>query len=153
MRQQSVLAVGDVIRLDGVTKTCPARLSGGERQLAAGPWPDRPGQVVLDGSQVPGLGGNPQVGSTLSVTGAPGASALTVVGYANSVTNTADGWVTPGEVARLEAPGAPASTQMLYRFAPVGRPRPPGRGAARRVMRVTVKRPPPPRPGALTWDP
>ena len=45
-------------------------------------------------------GGNPQVGSTLSVTGAPGASALTVVGYANSITNTADGWVTPGEIAR-----------------------------------------------------
>lgn len=40
-------------------------------------------------------GGNPQVGSTLSVTGAPGASALTVVGYANSITNTADGRVTP----------------------------------------------------------
>ena len=95
MRQQSVPAVGDVIRLDGVTKTCPARLSGGERQLAAGPWPDGPGQVVLDGSQVPGQGGNPQVGSTLSVTGAPGASALTVVGYANSVANAADGWATP----------------------------------------------------------
>ena len=43
--------------------------------LNAGHWPDGPGQVVLDGSQAPGQGGNPQVGSTLSVTGAPGAAA------------------------------------------------------------------------------
>ena len=144
MRQQSVLAVGDVIRLDSVT--CPARLSGGERQLNAGPWPDGPGQVVLDGSQVPGLGGNPQVGSTLSVTGAPGASALTVVGYANSVTNTADGWVTPGEVARLEAPGTPVGTQMLDRFAQAG-------SYAQIRAEGTMKRLPPPRPGAISWDP
>jgi len=83
--------------------------------LNAGHWPDGPGQVVLDGSQVSGQGG-----STLSVTGAPGAPALTVVGFANSITNTADGWVTPGEIARLRAPGTPASAQMLYRFAGAG---------------------------------
>ena len=88
--------------------------------LNAGHWPDGPGQVVLDGSQVPGQGGNPPVGSTLSVTGAPGAPALTVVGYANSITNTADGWVTPGEIAALRAPGTPPSAQMLYRFAQAG---------------------------------
>jgi len=94
--------------------------------LNAGHWPDGPGQVVLDGSQAPGQaggpgqGGDPPLGSTLSVTGAPGAPALVVVGYANSITNTADGWVTPGEVARLEAPGTPASAQMLYRFAQAG---------------------------------
>jgi putative ABC transport system permease protein len=94
--------------------------------LNAGHWPDGPGQVVLDGSQGlvqgggPGQGGGPPVGSTLSVTGAPGAPALTVVGYANSITNTADGWVTPAEIAALRAPGTPASTQMLYRFAQAG---------------------------------
>ena len=88
--------------------------------LNAGHWPDGPGQVVLDGSQAPGQGGGPPVGSTLSVTGAPGAPALTVVGYANSITNTADGWVTPGEIARLGAPGSPATAQMLYRFARAG---------------------------------
>ncbi len=85
--------------------------------LNAGHWPDGPGQVVLDGSSAPGQGGGPQVGSTLSVTGAPGAPALVVVGFANSITNTADGWVTPGEIARLRAPGTPAGAQMLYRFA------------------------------------
>jgi putative ABC transport system permease protein len=74
-------------------------------------------QVVLDGSQPAGQGGNPPVGSALSVTGAPGAPALVVVGYANSITNTADGWVAPGEIARLRGPGASAGAQMLYRFA------------------------------------
>ena len=93
MRQQSMLAVGDVIRLDGVTKTYQSRLSGGERQRVA------IARALVNAPE----GGNPQVGSTLSVTGAPGASALTVVGYANSTTNTADGWVTPGEIARLAA--------------------------------------------------
>jgi putative ABC transport system permease protein len=129
MRKQSMPAVGDVIRLGGVTAaagpfgaaTVQAQFGGqpfrrlvlagrasprgsvDDLVLNAGHWPDGPGQVVLDGSQVPGQGGNPQVGSTLSVTGVPGASALTVVGYANSITNTADGWVTPGEIARPAA--------------------------------------------------
>ena len=81
--------------------------------LNAGHWPDGPGQVVLDGSAG---GGGPALGSTITVTGVPGAPRLVVVGFGDSVTNTADGWVTPGEVARLRAPGVPQSTQMLYRF-------------------------------------
>ena len=81
--------------------------------LNAGHWPDGPGQVVLDGSAG---GGGPALGSTITVTGVPGAPALVVVGFGNSVTNTADGWVTPAEITRLRAPGVPQSTQMLYRF-------------------------------------
>jgi len=81
--------------------------------LNAGHWADGPGQVVLDGS--PG-GGGPVLGSKLTVTGVPGNPALVVVGFGNSVTYTADGWVTPGEIGRLQAPGAPRSAQMLYRF-------------------------------------
>ena len=73
--------------------------------LNAGHWPDGPGQVVLDGS--PG-GGGPGLGSTLTVTGVPGTPVLTVVGFGDSITNTADGWVTPGEIARLRAPGGSA---------------------------------------------
>jgi putative ABC transport system permease protein len=46
----------------------------------------------------------------------PGAPKLIVVGFGNSVTSTADGWVTPGEITRLLAPGVPPSAQMLYRF-------------------------------------
>jgi putative ABC transport system permease protein len=90
--------------------------------LNAGHWPDGPGQVVLDGTPAPtgpgggSTNGGPELGNTLTVTGVPGTPALTVVGFANSVTNTADGWVTPGEIARLRGPGVPPSTQMLYRF-------------------------------------
>jgi putative ABC transport system permease protein len=99
--------------------------------LSAGHWPDGPGQMVLDGVQDPGHGqGGPQLGSTLTVTGTAAAPApggghngsggdrtLTIVGFANSITNTADGWVTPGEVTRLQTLGAPVSAQMMYRFA------------------------------------
>jgi putative ABC transport system permease protein len=81
--------------------------------LNAGHWPDGPGQVVLEGT--PG-GGGPAVGGTITITGSPRVPALTVVGFANSITSTADGWVTPGEIARLQAPGTPRSAQMLYRF-------------------------------------
>jgi putative ABC transport system permease protein len=90
--------------------------------LNAGHWPDGPGQVVLDGTPAPtgpgggSTNGGPELGNTLTVTGVPGSPALTIVGFANSVTNTTDGWVTPGEIARLRGPGVPSSTQMLYRF-------------------------------------
>jgi putative ABC transport system permease protein len=81
--------------------------------LSAGHWPDAPGQVVLDSSE---QGSGLQLGSTLTRTSGPGAAALTVVGFGNSVTDTADGWVTPAEIARLRGPGAQASAQLLYRF-------------------------------------
>jgi len=84
--------------------------------LNAGHWPDGPGQVVLAGSGGLGL----QTGMTLTVPGALGSQKLTVVGLANSVTNTADGWVTPAEIAALQAPGPPASAQMLYSFRSAG---------------------------------
>jgi len=81
--------------------------------LNVGHWPTGPDQVVLAGT--PDNQGF-QTGTTLTVTGVPGSPALTVVGFANSITSTADGWVTPGEIARLRGPGVPTSTQMLYRF-------------------------------------
>ncbi len=85
--------------------------------LTAGHWPDAPGQVVLDDAS--GNGGL-QIGNTLTITGRPGARPLTVVGFANSVTDTADGWVVPGEIGTLQAPGTPPSAQLLYRFASAG---------------------------------
>ena len=87
--------------------------------LKAGHWPDGPGQVVLNSGPAAGQGQGDvaPLGSTLTVTGMPGAPALVVVGFANSITNTADGWVAPGEIARLRGPGASAGAQMLYRFA------------------------------------
>jgi ABC-type lipoprotein export system ATPase subunit len=45
------------------------------------------------------FGGLAGRGNQLTITGLPGATSLTVVGIANSVTDTADGWVVPGEIA------------------------------------------------------
>jgi len=87
--------------------------------LSTGHWPDGPGQLVLDGPAAPGQGG-PQLGNTVTIAGLHGRPALTIVGFANSITNTADGWVTPGEITHLQALGGPASAQMLYRFASAG---------------------------------
>jgi len=84
--------------------------------LSSGHWADGPGQVVLNGVS----GEFVPVGTKLTVTGLKGSPVLTVVGFANSVTNTADGWVTPAEIARLQAPGGPASDQMLYSFTSAG---------------------------------
>jgi len=84
--------------------------------LSAGHWADGPGQVVLDGIS----GQFVPVGTTLTVTGLPGSPALTVVGFANSVTNTAQGWVTPAEITKLRGPGSPPGEQMLYSFASAG---------------------------------
>ena len=86
-------------------------------RLAQGHWPDNDSQVVL-------AGGSP--GSTLTV----GSQKLTVVGFADSVTGTADGWVLPSEIPVLAAAagagsGAPGTggsgqAQMLYRFSSAG---------------------------------
>ena len=84
--------------------------------LNAGHWPDGPGQVVVDGTPAPAPDYGLVTGSVLSVTGVPGKPSLTVVGFANSITTTADGWITPGEVAALRTPGTPSSEQMLYSF-------------------------------------
>jgi putative ABC transport system permease protein len=84
--------------------------------LVHGRWPQRPGEFVLSfGSQV-GL----WLGSQVTASGVPGSPVLTVVGVANSVGQTADGWVLPAEVAALRAPGNPATAQLLYRFASAG---------------------------------
>jgi len=102
--------------------------------LSAGHWPDGPGQVVYNAR--PGLGGGPggplEIGSTFQATTLPGEPVLTVVGFATSITRSADVWVTPAEAATLQADvrsasstgsaGTPAGTtppleQMLYRFA------------------------------------
>ena len=110
MRQQSGPATGDVIRLEGVTKTYQA-----DAPPALGDSGPAAGQ---------GQGGIAPLGSALSVTGAPGAPALVVVGYANSITNTADGWVAP---ARSPACGGrahrPARRRCTGSLGPAATPR------------------------------
>jgi len=85
--------------------------------LNAGRWATAPGQIVLNGTAG---GGGPVVGNTIVVTGLPHPVTLTVVGFASSITNTADGWVAPAETTSLQAPGAAPSAQLMYRFASAG---------------------------------
>jgi putative ABC transport system permease protein len=80
--------------------------------LEAGHWPTQPDQVVLTDARGPGE----QIGAQLTVTGVPGSPRLTIVGFATSITQTAQAWVLPSEVAALRAPGAADASQMLYRF-------------------------------------
>jgi putative ABC transport system permease protein len=85
--------------------------------LTAGRWARQAGEVVWSGS---GNGPQASVGSHVTVHGVPGSPRLTVVGVATSATVSAQAWVTPAEIAALRAPGAPAVSQMLYRFARAG---------------------------------
>lgn len=92
--------------------------------LNAGHWLTGPGQVVLAGGAASG-GQGPQIGARLGSVITAGTQKLTVVGFANSVTNTSFGWVTPAEANTLRAAGvqpagAPETAQMLYRFAHAG---------------------------------
>ncbi|MGH3151839.1 MAG: FtsX-like permease family protein, partial [Streptosporangiaceae bacterium] len=84
--------------------------------LASGHWPTEPDQIVLNNIRGPGE----TIGTQLTVTGVPGSPRLTIVGFANSITQTAAAWVLPSEVGALRAPGAPDVSQMLYRFTHAG---------------------------------
>jgi putative ABC transport system permease protein len=74
--------------------------------LQSGHWPASDSQIVLS-STGPG-----QPGGTVTI----GKQVLTVVGIANSVTNTADGWVLPAELSAVAGPGGTGQAQLLYRF-------------------------------------
>jgi putative ABC transport system permease protein len=76
--------------------------------VTAGHWPSSDNQMVLsEDAPVPGI-----LGSTFTV----GSHRLTVVGIANSVTNTAQAWVLPAELTALAGPSGSGQAQMLYRF-------------------------------------
>jgi putative ABC transport system permease protein len=84
--------------------------------LDAGRWARRPGEIVLS-RDFHSVGAVAQlIGSQITVTNVPGHPVLTVVGLAKSITDTADGWVLPAEIAALRPPHAPAAAQLLYRF-------------------------------------
>jgi putative ABC transport system permease protein len=85
--------------------------------LSKGHWATGPGQIVWANSPA---GLQLPLGSQVTVTGVAGSPKLTVVGVATSITGSAQGWVTPGEIGALEAAGAPASSQMLYDFSGAG---------------------------------
>ena len=77
--------------------------------LQQGHWPTNDSQIILSANA--NLPGN--LGSTITV----GKQALNIVGIANSVTNTADGWVLPAELNAIAGSGGPGQAQLLYRFA------------------------------------
>jgi putative ABC transport system permease protein len=72
-----------------------------------GRWATAEGEIVL--GYIPGRPGPMQVGDRISL---PDGPTLTVVGFAYSVSRSAEAWVTPEQMADL----APTTTQMLYRF-------------------------------------
>lgn len=57
------------------------------------------------------------LGSHFTARSVPGSPVLTVVGVANSITQSADGWVLPAEIAALRPPASVPAEQVLYRFA------------------------------------
>jgi len=77
--------------------------------LQQGHWPTNDSQIILSANE--NLPGN--LGSTITV----GKQTLTIVGIANSVTNTADGWVLPAEMNAIAGSGGTGQAQLLYRFA------------------------------------
>ena len=86
--------------------------------LTAGHWPTGPGQIVVSSDlDDTGAGLNLGTGQVITFSGLPGSPQLTVVGVANSVTDTADGWVLPAQMTALRVP---LTEQMLYRFASAG---------------------------------
>jgi len=78
-----------------------------------GRWADKPGEIVLNRNPVASVNGRgaTSLGSKLVVSG--GGPTLTVVGFAYSVSRSADAWVVPAQMAELH----PTAMQMLYRFA------------------------------------
>ncbi|GAA3854855.1 hypothetical protein GCM10023084_06250 [Streptomyces lacrimifluminis] len=81
--------------------------------LKSGRWAAKPGEIVLNSSfSGPNLG----LGSTLRTSDAADSPTLTIVGFALSVSRTADVWTTPAQARALASKEAPLTNQMLYRF-------------------------------------
>jgi putative ABC transport system permease protein len=78
--------------------------------LDRGHWAENDRQIVLPRTV------SDEFGSTVTV----GSQQLTVVGVADSVTNTAQAWVLPSEIAPLSGSAVSGQAQMLYRFAAAG---------------------------------
>jgi putative ABC transport system permease protein len=82
--------------------------------LDSGQWAAKPGEIVLPTGFPPEIF---PLGSSLRIQGGP---VLTVVGRAQSVSESADAWVAPGQISALRVAGAPVTVEMFYRFASAG---------------------------------
>ncbi|HJP77075.1 MAG TPA: FtsX-like permease family protein [Pseudonocardiaceae bacterium] len=106
------LPAGSALRqMTVVGRTSPASTVDA-MTLTSGTWATGLGQVVLRAG--PGQGTNFTLGSHLTFPDLPGRPTLTVVGFADSVSDTADAWVTPTQLTALTAGNR--QYQMLYRF-------------------------------------
>jgi putative ABC transport system permease protein len=71
--------------------------------VTEGHWVTGPGQIVLDNGPAPPGSGGPELGGTFQAVSLPGKPSFTIVGFANSITNSAFGWVTPAQATTLQA--------------------------------------------------
>ena len=82
--------------------------------LTTGRWARQPGEIVLERDRIgPAL----MLGTQVTVTGVPGSPRLTVVGFATSITTTAQAWVTArrdGGAARAGGAGRGADALPLH---------------------------------------
>ncbi|MGW6572667.1 ABC transporter permease [Streptomyces sp. NPDC054945] len=77
----------------------------------SGRWADKPGEIVVNQTPPATSGGAPfPLGGTVVT---PEGTKLTIVGYAYTLSRTADAWVTPEQMKAMH----PTAQQMLYRFA------------------------------------
>jgi len=106
-------------KLELPTYTVAGRASPGgpvdQLTLQSGHWPTGLGQIVMAEGQSGGQI-SLKLGSKITFPDLPGKPTLTVVGTANSVTGSADGWVLPAELGKLSSPSVPVTEQMMYRF-------------------------------------
>jgi putative ABC transport system permease protein len=98
--------------LNGVALNLVGRSSPGgpvdDLTLQQGHWPTSDNQIVVSAN-----GNAPiQLNATVTV----GKQTMTVVGIANSVTNTADGWILPAEMNAIAGGGGTGQAQLLYQF-------------------------------------
>jgi putative ABC transport system permease protein len=84
-------------------------------KLTAGRWATAPGELVVF-SDERFRGTQRSLGRVWRMPDLPGTPTLTIVGIARSISETADGWVVPGQIAALTEPGAAGGYQMLYRL-------------------------------------
>ena len=84
--------------------------------LTQGRWPTSPGEIALPWQHYATV----CFGDSVVFSSLPGKPSFKVVGFADSVTNSATAFATADGFARLTAAGAKSDEQMLYRFAKAG---------------------------------
>ncbi|MFL6115155.1 MAG: ABC transporter permease, partial [Catenulispora sp.] len=114
---QKDLAGQDNHPITVTTRPDPGSTSGMDRlALTRGRWPAGPGEIALPWQHY----AVDCFGSSVVFSSLPGKPSFKVVGFADSVTNSATAFATADGFARLTAAGAKSDVQMLYRFAQAG---------------------------------